>query len=148
MAASSCCQCACTSPCWNQPNPNKTIVANHTCTSKLQYETVSRRKKLPKHFQEFQRNRLKSIQPLHNEVAIAYLLVSRLPSPLITGSLRTLYVATCATHGLAGRWLRLLLPARGLAEQEVPCTHTDPGGHQCPHDATLSSASATSAQPC
>ena len=25
----------------------------------------------------------------------------------------------------------------------VPCTHTDPGGHQCPHDATLSSASAT-----
>lgn len=63
MAASSCCQCACTSPCWNQPNPNKATVANHTCTSKFQYETVSRRKKLPKHFQEFRRNRLKSIQP-------------------------------------------------------------------------------------
>ena len=58
MAASSCCQRACTSPRWCQPNPNEVTVENHTCTSKLQYETVSRRKKLPKHFQEFRRNRL------------------------------------------------------------------------------------------
>ena len=40
MAASSFYQRACTSPRWNQPNPNEVTVANHTCTSKLQYEIV------------------------------------------------------------------------------------------------------------